>query len=76
MKLNRPRIAGPFLSSLLMQMKEPKEYEVKLTLEELDRLNTVLMTLVVTRGDLFIIGLKIFNAYLDASKKESKQQDK
>lgn len=57
-------------------MNVPEEYEVKLTLEELNRLNTVLMPLVDTRGDLFIIGLKIFNAYLDARKKESKQQDK
>lgn len=57
-------------------MKEPKEYEVKLTLEELNRLNIALMPLANTRGDLFIIGLKINSAYLDALKKESKKQDK
>lgn len=57
-------------------MKEPKEYEVKLTLEEFNRLNIALMPLATTRGDLFIIGLKINSAYLDARKKESKKQDK
>lgn len=33
-------------------MKEPKEYEVKLTLEELNRLNIALMPLATTRGEI------------------------
>ena len=51
-------------------MAKPQEHILKLTLEELKRLNRAIMTLAVTRGDFFIIGLKINDAYLAAVKAE------
>ena len=51
-------------------MAKPQEHILKLTLEELKRLNRAIMTLAVTRDDFFIIGLKINDAYLAAVKAE------
>ncbi len=51
-------------------MEKPKEHILKLTCEELKRLNHALMPLAMTRGDMFIIGLKVNEAYQAAVKAE------